>query len=93
MFSASFLTRLFSKVLKVENENVYNLQFESSEDLCIICTCTLQDVYVEIRMQSKYFLLSVDFEIMRRTCSLSKFKKQCTNTDTQHVGTVLRDTR
>ena len=41
---------LFSKVLKVENENVYNLQFESSEDLRIICTCTLQDVYVEIRM-------------------------------------------
>ena len=45
-----FLTRLFSKVLKVENENVYNLQFESSEDLRIICTCTLQDMYVEIRM-------------------------------------------
>ena len=50
VFSASFLTRLFSKVLKVENENVYNLQFESSEDLRIICTCTLHDVHVEIRM-------------------------------------------
>ena len=43
--------------------------------------------------ESKYFLFSLDFEIMRLTCSLSKFKKQCTNTDTQHVGTVLRDTR
>ena len=43
--------------------------------------------------ESEYFPFSFDFEIMRLTCSFSKFKKQCTNTDTQHVGTVLRDTR
>ena len=47
--------------------------------------------------ESKYFPFSLDFEIMRLICSLSKFKKkkkkQCINTDTQYVGTVLRDTR
>ena len=43
--------------------------------------------------ESKYFLPSLDFEIMRLTCSLSKFKKQCTATDLQHFETEVRDTR
>ena len=43
--------------------------------------------------ESKYFLSSLDFEIMRLTCSLGKFKKQCTDTDLQYFETDLRDSR
>ena len=43
--------------------------------------------------ESKYFPISLDFEIMRLICSLSKFKKRYTDTDLQHVGIDERDAR
>ena len=43
--------------------------------------------------ESNYFPISLDFEIMRLTYSLSKFKTHCTDTDIQHAGTDVRDTR
>ena len=45
--------------------------------------------------ESKYIPISLDLEILRLICNLSKFKKQYTDTDTdlQHVGIDERDAR